>query len=391
MDSIELFAGGGGLALGLHEAGFEPVAVVERDQDSCNTLAENWHRAMGHELHLFNKDVRHVNFTQWEDRVELVSGGPPCQPFSIGGKHKGYHDGRDMFPHAVHVVRTVRPKAFIFENVRGLLRKSFAKYFSYVLLQLQYPDLVREERETWANHLARLEEHHTAGVEFGLRYRVVFQKVDAADFGVPQHRERVVIVGFRWDIHEPWSFPQATHSGDALDAAKWINGTYWDEHQIPRAQRPQTPANMENRIERVAMLPFAARWRTVRDALVGLPNPQSPEASRITSHRFLPGARRYPGHTGSVLDAPAKTLKAGDHGVPGGENMLAHANGTVRYFTVRESARLQTFPDWYNFPSSWTESMRQIGNAVPVKLARVIGASVSATLRERQRRIARNQ
>jgi len=71
--------------------------------------------------------------------------------------------------------------------------------------------------------------------------------------------------------------------------------------------------------------------------------------------------------------------------------MLAHANGSVRYFTVRESARLQTFPDWYNFPSSWTESMRQIGNAVPVTLARVIGASVSATLRERQRRIARNQ
>jgi DNA (cytosine-5)-methyltransferase 1 len=84
MNSIELFAGGGGLALGLHDAGFEPVAVVERDQDSCNTLAENWHRAMGHELHLFNKDVRHVDFAEWEERVELVSGGPPCQPFSIG-------------------------------------------------------------------------------------------------------------------------------------------------------------------------------------------------------------------------------------------------------------------------------------------------------------------
>jgi DNA (cytosine-5)-methyltransferase 1 len=390
VDTIELFAGGGGLALGLHQAGFDPVAVVERDKDSCQTLADNWHRAMGHDLHVFNEDVRRVQFQDWQDRVELVSGGPPCQPFSVGGKHKGYQDDRDMFPHAVQVVRTVRPKAFIFENVRGLLRKSFAKYFGYVLLQLQYPELVRPEGEAWAEHLARLEQHHTAGVEFGLRYRVVFQKVNAADFGVPQHRERVVIVGFRSDIHEPWSFPRAAHSGDALDAAKWLNGTYWDEHQIPRAQRPQAPPGMESRIERIATLPFAARWRTVRDALAGLPNPQSPEASRISNHRFQPGARRYPGHTGSVLDAPAKTLKAGGHGVPGGENMLAHANGAVRYFTVRESARIQTFPDWYHFPSSWTESMRQIGNAVPVALARAIGVSVAATLREHQRRMARN-
>jgi DNA (cytosine-5)-methyltransferase 1 len=391
MDTIELFAGGGGLALGLHDAGFNPVAVVERDFDSCSTLRENWHRAMGHDLHLFNDDIRHVQFHEWEDRVELVSGGPPCQPFSIGGKHRGYMDERDMFPHAVHVVRTVRPEAFIFENVRGLLRKSFAKYFGYVLLQLQYPELVKRQGEAWTEHLARLEEHHTAGIEVGLRYRVVFQKVNAADFGVPQHRERVVIVGFRWDVHEPWSFPLATHTCDALLAAKWIHGTYWDEHQIPRAQRPQRPMGIESHLDRIATLPFAARWRTVRDGLVGLPNPQSPEASRIPNHRFQPGARRYTGHTGSILDAPAKTLKAGDHGVPGGENMLVHPNGSARYFTVRESARLQTFPDWYHFPSSWTESMRQIGNAVPVTLARVVGASVAATLREHHRRIARNQ
>jgi DNA (cytosine-5)-methyltransferase 1 len=296
-----------------------------------------------------------------------------------------------MFPYAVRVVRNIRPKAFIFENVRGLLRKSFAKYFGYILLQLEYPDVAMREGESWGEHLARLEQHHTAGTECGLRYRVVFQKVNAADFGVPQHRERVVIVGFRWDIHEPWSFPCATHSGDALDAAKWVNGTYWDEHRIPRGQRPQTPSSMDARLERIATLPYAARWRTVRDALIGLPNPQSPEAAKIPNHRFQQGARRYPGHTGSMLDAPAKTLKAGDHGVPGGENMLAEANGSVRYFTVRESARLQTFPDWYLFPSSWTESMRQIGNAVPVTLAHVIGDSVASSLRKHIRNINRNQ
>jgi DNA (cytosine-5)-methyltransferase 1 len=129
----------------------------------------------------------------------------------------------------------------------------------------------------------------------------------------------------------------------------------------------------------------------VRDALVGLPDPRLPEAARVVNHRFQPGARKYQGHTGSDVDSPAKTLKAGDHGVPGGENMLAFADGSVRYFTVRESARLQTFPDWYVFPSSWTESMRQIGNAVPVTLARVIGASVARTLHEHARRQLRNQ
>ena len=156
MNSIELFAGGGGLALGLHQAGFNPVAVVERDAESCETLRENWLKAMSSDLQLFDTDIRRVNFQQWRDRVDLVSGGPPCQPFSIGGKHRGYRDERDMFPHAVQVVRTVRPKAFIFENVRGLLRKSFAKYFGYVLLQLQYPELPRRDGQSWADHLASL-------------------------------------------------------------------------------------------------------------------------------------------------------------------------------------------------------------------------------------------
>ncbi len=390
MKAIELFAGGGGLALGLHEAGFEPVVVVERDPDSCETLRENWLHAMGRDLRLFDLDIRKVEFRSWEGKVELVSGGPPCQPFSIAGKHLGYRDDRDMFPDAVRVVRTVKPKAFIFENVRGLLRKSFAKYFGYVLLQLQYPELTRGKNQSWIDHLAALEEHHTRGKEDGLHYRVVFQKVNAADFGVPQHRERVVIVGFRSDIQEPWSFPQPTHSQDALDVAKWLTGSYWDEHHIPRARQPQPPQGVVERLHRLETLPFRPRWKTVRDAFVGLPDPRSEESSRVPNHKFQPGARKYQGHTGSAPDAPAKTLKAGDHGVPGGENMLAYPDGSVRYFTVRESARLQTFPDWYVFQSSWTESMRQIGNAVPVRLATVIGASVVATLQQHQLRKSRN-
>ena len=94
------------------------------------------------------------------------------------------------------------------------------------------------------------------------------------------------------------------------------------------------------------------------------------------NHVLITGARSYHGHTGSPLDEPSKTLKAGDHGVPGGENTVVMENEAVRYLTVREAARLQTFPDEYFFPCAWTESMRQIGNAVPVKLAEIVARSI---------------
>ena len=126
------------------------------------------------------------------------------------------------------------------------------------------------------------------------------------------------------------------------------------------------------------------RWRTVRDAIRGLGNPS--RTNRDTCHFFQPGARAYPGHTGSPLDEPAKALKAGDHGVPGGENMLRHSNGSVRYFSVRESARIQTFPDDWQFTGSWSEAMRQLGNAVPVNLAAEVAQSVARHLAQHGRR-----
>ena len=145
-----------------------------------------------------------------------------------------------------------------------------------------------------------------------------------------------------------------------------------------------TDPKLRARALRLYGRPETNAWRTVRDAIGDLPDPEhrATEARRVHNHRFQPGARSYPGHTGSPLDLPAKTLKAGVHGVPGGENMLLWPDGSVRYFTVRESARLQTFPDSYRLHGSWTESMRQLGNAVPVELARVIGDGVASRLAE---------
>lgn len=384
MRSVELFAGAGGLAIGMANAGFQHAAVVEWDHDACETFRENQrhhaHAVEGWPVH--EVDARSFNFSSLGRDIEVVSGGPPCQPFSMGGKHQGQRDDRNMFPEAVRAVRELMPKAFIFENVKGLTRKSFASYFSYIHLQLQYPELARRKGENWMQHRARLEQHHSSN-KGAATYNVLFNVLNAADYGVPQKRQRVFLVGFRSDIGARWSFPEPTHSEDALLISKWIDGAYWDEHGISSKLRLEIPPRYAKRVELLRSTPRLLtldRWRTTRDALRNLPDPESDQDHEIPNHMFTPGARTYVGHTGSVLDEPSKTLKAGYHGVPGGENMFVKDDGTVRYFTVRESARLQTFPDEYEFRGSWSQTMRQLGNAVPVKLAEVVARSVAASL-----------
>lgn len=385
MKSIELFAGAGGLGLGVSRAGFTPVDVVEWDRWCCDTLREN--RARGSELIRHwptprEGDVRKFSFEQFDGQVELVTGGPPCQPFSLGGRHQAHRDHRDMWSEAVRAVRETQPSAFIFENVKGLTRETFATYFSYIYLQLSYPEIVLRPDEAWIDHRARLEQHHTSAKGRGLSYRVLPPKVlNAANHGVPQKRERVFFVGFRSDLGVEWSFPKDTHSRDALLWDQYRDGAYWERHRVRSRARPADPRALFA-AERLSGRPDTEAWRTTRDALVGLPDPELSPSSRspIGGHRLQLGARSYPGHTGSPLDEPAKTLKAGVHGVPGGENMLRRPDGSVRYFTVRESARLQTFPDDFVFHGSWTETMRQLGNAVPVDLAEVVARSVREQL-----------
>ena len=380
--SVELFAGAGGLGIGLSQAGFEPCEVVEFNRWCCDTLREN-HATVARTTdswRILEGDIRHIDFRPLEGTVDLVSGGPPCQPFSLGGKHRAHNDHRDMFSEAVRAVREIRPKAFVFENVKGLMRSSFAAYRDYIRLQMEHPDVVAREGEDWADHRARLEQHHTGASDAGLRYNVVVQQLNSADYSVPQKRERVVFVGFRHDIGVSWAFPRGQYSQEAL-AWDQVFGTYWDRHSVRIADR-----QLDGRIGALAKRlsrserPAGHPWRTVRDALHGLSDPMVASDKRL-NHVFQAGARSYPGHTGSFIDEPAKTLKAGVHGVPGGENMLRYPDGSVRYFTVRESARLQTFPDTYKFHGAWTECMRQLGNAVPVELARCVGASVAEQLK----------
>ncbi|MDZ4817679.1 MAG: DNA cytosine methyltransferase [Planctomycetota bacterium] len=376
MKAVELFAGAGGLALGTKAAGFKHAAVVEWNRNACDTIRKNNHLGVIN-WPLVRGDVRQINFKEWHG-VELVAGGPPCQPFSIGGKHRGQNDHRNLFPEAVRAVREIQPKTVLIENVKGLLRPAFNQFFEYVVLQLTYPELTIKRNEDWQAHLCRLERCHTKGQQAGLHYQVVWTRLNAADFGVAQKRERVFIVGFRSDIGASWSFPMPTHSHASLLRSQWVTGEYWDRHKVSSRSRPEVPTAIARRLERLPACDLKP-WRTVRDAISDLPDPTKGK-NDIPNHWANSGARAYGGHTGSPLDEAAKTLKAGDHGVPGGENMLAYPDGRVRYFTVRESARLQSFPDNYIFEGSWTESMRQLGNAVAVEVATRVATSIRQSI-----------
>jgi DNA (cytosine-5)-methyltransferase 1 len=381
MRSIEIFSGAGGLALGLEGAGFESVALVERNRDACATLRLNRPR-----WNVLEADIREIDFRSF-GAVDLVAGGPPCQPFSMGGKANGYDDHRDMFPQAVRAVRELRPGAFLFENVRGLLRPAFSNYVEYIKLQFTYPDFPISKNASWEVNLQRLQKHsNSAKPASELRYNVSIQLANAANYGVPQHRHRVFFTGFRSDLESKWFFPSPTHTGAELWRAQFLEATYWKEHglKVPSFPGPAPRPRLQQTVI-PGLFAGPARWRTVRDAMAGLGDPG--KKSLWQNQVFQPGAKSYSGHTGSPLDEPAKALKAGDHGVPGGENMMRYPDGTVRYFTVRESARIQTFPDNYIFSGSWTESMRQLGNAVPVALAEAVASSIASHLQPYGRRI----
>ena len=384
MRSVELFVGAGGMGIGVSRAGFKPVAVMDKDGRACQTLRENQARGLKPVMRwpIYESDVRDFDYFSIEGDVELVTGGPPCQPFSLGGRHLADLDDRDMFPQAVRAVRDLKPRAFIFENVKGLTRANFVEYIDYVYHQLTYPKFVARRNESWFEHLARLKKHRTRGTKTELRYKVFRKVLNSADYGVPQKRERVFFVGFRSDIDPSWTFPKPTHSRDALLWSQWRSGVYWDLHKVAKKNRPEGSSS-EALALKLTEEPKLKGWQTVRDAFSDLPDPEfhPRKALKFLNHRFQPGARMYRGHTGSPLDDPAKTLKAGVNGVPGGENMLRRSDGSVRYFTIRESARIQTFPDDMAFNGVWTQAMRQIGNAVPVELARIVAASVHTTLR----------
>lgn len=383
LNGIEIFSGAGGLAKGLELAGVNHKAFIDLNSHACKTLRENF----GKDL-VYENNIEFFNFNNFKD-ISIIAGGPPCQPFSLGGKHKGNLDKRDMFPYAVKAIQQLTPKCFIFENVKGLLRKSFASYFNYIIRQLTYPKVTMTPKENWLNHLKRLEKIHTSGSTERLKYNIIYRLINSADYGVPQKRERVIIVGVRSDLNLSWSFPQPTHSEESLLWSQFVTEEYWNRHEVcDHSQFLVTKSNflkIKKLKQRYSLFaPPLKPWRTVRDTISHLPVPTSRGSKEHPDHILRLGAKVYPGHTGSPLDSPSKTIKAGDHGVPGGENMICFPNGEVRYYTTLEAKLIQTFPENYRISGVWSEAMRQIGNAVPVKLATIISQSLVKELNRQE-------
>lgn len=419
---MELFAGGGGLAMAVHGAGFRPLLVNELARYACATLEANGAEpggdpervpAPGEPWPLVPGDVGGVAFDHLCHRVDLLAGGPPCQPFSLGGVAKGDEDKRNMFPEMFRAIREIRPKAVICENVRGLLRPSFRPYFEYIERELRLPFEERDPARSWREHdevlRARLDDEPSDPKK---RYDVVTTPVNAADYGVPQIRQRIIIVAFRndlgVDVDRFREAVQPRYSENAL-IRSMLAGEYWKRHpDVPDHVRERVRARLPRRPpEDDGKLP----WRTLRDALKGLdgkpPLPPVPwdkldrreyRLGGFTDHIGWPDARIYDGHTPNELDRPAKTVKAGVHGVPGGESVLLtdeldpdsdpskSLTYRHRYMTVRETARVMTFPDGWTLKGPRGEQMRQLGNAVPVLLGEFFARAIAKALDDAESR-----
>jgi DNA (cytosine-5)-methyltransferase 1 len=292
---LDLFAGCGGLALGFEAQGFETLGF-EMDADCCASYRHNLHG-----------DCIQVKLdTQYRfPKAQVVIGGPPCQPFSVGGHQNGIRDARDGFPAFISAVEQAQPDIWMFENVRGLMYRN-----------KDYLDLVIDALE-------------------GLGYVVEFKLLNAVDYGVAQNRERVIVVGHRSEFAYPKALKQRVTAGEALENL---------------AQE----VHADSKFLTASMDAYVAKYE---------------KASHCITPRDL------------HLDRPARTVTCRNlAGATGDMHRILLPDGRRRRLTVREAARLQSFPDWFEFQGSETSAFNQIGNAVPPMLAYAIAASFRDSL-----------
>lgn len=341
---ISLFSGAGGLDLGLEASGFETLVATDIDFHSCRTLEANKARARAlRKPFLRQAAIVEADATKLQGRdllsqaglkpgdLDLLAGGPPCQAFSVFGLRKGKDDPRGQLSfHYLRLLSEMAPQAFLFENVFGLLTIDGGRVFSELLEKLEHP-------------------------KRGLRYDVSVHRLNAVDFGVPQFRDRVFIIG--------------TRTGSPV---RPIEGNF---SQYPDLLSDKLP------------------WRTVRDALRGLPRMGTGglenHTGRNHSERIIDRYRSMAHGERDAFtrinkldpDRPSFTIIVGsDKG--GGKG---HIHPTLpREVTPRESARIQCFPDWWGFSGTSRHPIRQVGNAVPSLLGYAVGAAILEQTLERE-------
>lgn len=328
---LELFAGAGGLAVGLEKAGLKCVALNEVDKWACETLRNNrpnWNVLEG--------DIKNFTFNKFKDEVDIVTGGFPCQAFSYAGKKLGLKDARGtLFYEFARVVQEVSPAICIGENVRGLLS--------------------HEKGKTLQGMISILDE---------IGYNVVpVQVLKAINYRVPQKRERLILVGVRKDISVKYKYPNPHKKIYNLkDALK--KGPLFEKN-VPKSDGAKYPESKKKILD---MIPPKGYWRDL---------PIDIQKEYMGGSFYLGG-----GKTGMARriawDEPSLTLTCS----PAQKQTERCHPDETRPFTVREYARIQTFPDEWRFTGSIAQQYKQIGNAVPVNLGQEIGYSVVKFLNE---------
>lgn len=347
---VSVFSGGGGLDLGLEIAGFRTLVAVEIDRWACWTLRTNRDqstvlpngRTYLAGADVIERDVRRVSGQELLRKLDvapgdlaLVCGGPPCVSFSVAGAREGLTSETGMlFEAYARLLRVLRPRAFVFENVKGLLTAAGTD---------------GEEGGAWPLILARLRD---AG------YRVAWNVLDAADHGVAQHRERLIVVGLRGRRGATFSFPDSAYGGEGLpphvDVAASLKG-------LPTAALPGRESVIPNHVARDHTPEVVASFQTT--------------AQGARNERYKRDRLRW--------DYPAKVVRAQGKLKPGGKGGRHSSSQALhpdepRQLTVRECARLQSFPDWYTFPTTHCNGYRIVGDAVPPLLAQAVGSALMA-------------
>lgn len=298
MKVVSLFSGAGGLDLGFIMAGHTIVWANDLFEDAVSTYEKNIGR------HIVQKDIKDVSVSDIPE-ADIIIGGFPCQGFSVANTKRNEKDERNsLYKELIRVIEAKKPKFFLAENVKGLTNLSGGKVFKMILSDFS-----------------------------ALGYSVSYKILNAADYGVPQTRVRVIIVGVRNDISFEYAFPEPVCDKDGKNGLR--------------------------------------RWVSVQDALVGVPDPDKPNnLCNHTYSKYKLNFNGYIGHRPLDPDKPAPTVTArGDS--RGGVVILPHPNGQRR-MTCRELARIQSFPLDFEFCGSNSSIYRQIGNAVPPLLGKAV-------------------
>lgn len=322
---LELFAGAGGLAVGLEKAGIKCTALNEIDKYACQTLRKNrphWNVLEG--------DIKKFDFSEYKNQIDVVTGGFPCQAFSYAGKRLGFEDARGtLFYEFARVVKEVNPPICIGENVRGLLNHDGGKTI--------------EGMKSILNEIG---------------YNVVpIQVLKAINFKVPQKRERLILVGIRKDIDIQYEYPtpykKVYNLSEALKKGELFNC------DVPKSIGAKYPASKEAVLD---LVPPKGYWRDL---------PLEIQKDFMGASFYLGG-----GKTGMArrigCDEPCLTLTCS----PAQKQTERCHPDETRPFTVREYARIQTFPDDWQFEGPMAQQYKQIGNAVPVNLGCEVGYSI---------------